>query len=100
MRVDGDEGTPVPIPNTVVKLMSGDNTWLATAWEDNTMRTQTEKTVPRSYRLFCCHKLLKFTFSVHLADSIAIMNIISYNRKVARKSIDFDSLPSFVTITA
>ena len=40
MRVNGDEGTPVPIPNTVVKLINGDNTWLATAREDNTTRTQ------------------------------------------------------------
>ena len=37
--VNGDEGTPVPIPNTVVKLVYGDNTWLATAWKDNSMRT-------------------------------------------------------------
>ena len=40
MRVNGDEGTPVPIPNTVVKLVYGDNTWLATAREDNSTRTQ------------------------------------------------------------
>ena len=40
MRVNGDEGTPVPIPNTVVKLINGDNTWLVTAREDNTTRTQ------------------------------------------------------------
>ena len=37
--VNGDEGTPVPIPNTVVKLVYGDNTWLATAREDNSSRT-------------------------------------------------------------
>ena len=37
--VNGDEGTPVPIPNTVVKLVYGDNTWLATAWEDNSTPT-------------------------------------------------------------
>ena len=40
MRVNGDEGTPVPIPNTVVKLVNGDNTWLATARKDNKARTQ------------------------------------------------------------
>ena len=28
------EATPVPIPNTEVKLACADNTWLATAWED------------------------------------------------------------------
>ena len=29
-----DEGTPVPIPNTVVKLIYADNTWRATSRED------------------------------------------------------------------
>ena len=32
--VDCHEGPPVPIPNTVVKLISVDNTWLATARKD------------------------------------------------------------------
>ena len=32
--VDDAEGTPVPISNTVVKLGSAENTWLATARED------------------------------------------------------------------
>ena len=32
--VDCDEGPPVPIPNTVVKLISAEDTWLATAWEN------------------------------------------------------------------
>ena len=32
--VDGGEGTPVPIPNTVVKLTCAENTWLATAREN------------------------------------------------------------------
>ena len=31
---NGDEVTPVPIPNTEVKLISVENTWLETAWED------------------------------------------------------------------
>ena len=29
----GSEVTPVPIPNTEVKLVYVDDTWLATAWE-------------------------------------------------------------------
>ena len=29
----GKEVPPVPIPNTVVKLLRVDNTWRATAWE-------------------------------------------------------------------
>ena len=36
----GDEVTPVPIPNTEVKLISVENTWLATAWEDRAMPVQ------------------------------------------------------------
>ena len=36
---DGDEGPPVPFPNTVVKLVCVDNTWWATAWEDRQVPT-------------------------------------------------------------
>ena len=32
--VDCDEGPPVPIPNTEVKLICADNTWRVTARED------------------------------------------------------------------
>ena len=38
--VNDDEGPPVPIPNTEVKLVGGDNTCLATDREDSTMPTQ------------------------------------------------------------
>ena len=37
---NNDEGPPVPIPNTEVKLISGDDTWLATARENSTALTQ------------------------------------------------------------
>ena len=35
-RFSGDsyEGPPVPISNTVVKLINAESTWLETAWED------------------------------------------------------------------
>ena len=39
--VFSDEGPPVPIPNTAVKLISADNTWLEAAREDKAMPTQT-----------------------------------------------------------
>ena len=32
--VDDGEVSPVPIPNTEVKLLYAESTWLATAWED------------------------------------------------------------------
>ena len=37
--VNDHEGPPVPIPNTEVKLMSVESTWVATPWEDRTMPT-------------------------------------------------------------
>ena len=40
MGVFSEQGPPVPIPNTVVKLLCADNTWLATAREDRSMPTQ------------------------------------------------------------
>ena len=37
--VNGDEGTPVPIPNTVVKLISVEDTWRVTARENRAVLT-------------------------------------------------------------
>ena len=34
---NSEEATPVPIPNTEVKLLSADDTWLATARESKTV---------------------------------------------------------------
>ena len=51
--VNGDEGTPVPIPNTVVKLVYGDNTWLATAREDNSTPTSKAATKVAAFSFFC-----------------------------------------------
>ena len=37
---DYDEGPPVPIPNTEVKLISAEDTWLATARDNRKAPTQ------------------------------------------------------------
>ena len=37
--IDCNEGPPVPIPNTVVKLNSAENTWLEAAREDRSTPT-------------------------------------------------------------
>ena len=37
--VFSDEGPPVPIPNTAVKLISAENTWLEATREDKAMPT-------------------------------------------------------------
>ena len=34
---DGEKVTPVPIPNTEVKLLSADGTWTAGSWESRTL---------------------------------------------------------------
>ena len=38
---NSEEGPPVPIPNTEVKLLSAQDTWLATARESRSPPTQT-----------------------------------------------------------
>ena len=38
--VDDGEGTPVPIPNTAVKLTGADDTWLEAAWDNRKTPTQ------------------------------------------------------------
>ena len=43
--VDYGEVPPVPIPNTEVKLISADNTWLETAREDRYSPTQSKTEV-------------------------------------------------------
>ena len=35
--VNDDEDPPVPIPNTVVKLISAENTWMETSWENRSV---------------------------------------------------------------
>ncbi len=37
--VDCDEVPPVPIPNTVVKLIRAEDTWRATAWKNRSVPT-------------------------------------------------------------
>ena len=39
--VNDGEGPPVPIPNTVVKLIRAEDTWLEAARENRSMPTQT-----------------------------------------------------------
>ena len=37
--VYNSEGPPVPIPNTVVKLIRAEDTWRATAWKNRSVPT-------------------------------------------------------------
>ena len=48
--VDDDEGPPVPIPNTEVKLISAEDTWLATARDNR--KAPTSKQSPSRVAVF------------------------------------------------
>ena len=41
---NGDEVPPVPIPNTEVKLISAEDTWRVTAWENRAVPAQLKST--------------------------------------------------------
>ena len=52
-RFSGDsyEGPPVPISNTVVKLVNAESTWLETAWEDR--KSLIKQKANQMVSLFC-----------------------------------------------
>ena len=47
-----DEGPPVPIPNTVVKLIRAENTWREAAWKDRSVPTLTNRSPNRAVGFF------------------------------------------------
>ena len=54
-RISGDDGyvdPPVPIPNTVVKHIYAESTWLETAWEDRKLPVKTHLTGKICYGVF------------------------------------------------
>ena len=51
--VDDDEVPPVPIPNTEVKLISVENTWLVTAWEDRMMPVRKRNPFKGFFSRYC-----------------------------------------------
>ena len=69
--VDYDEDPPVPIPNTVVKLVRAENTWRAASRENRSMPTQRS-----SFRA----ALLSYSSLAQLAEHAAV------NRRVVGSS--------------
>ena len=69
--VDYDEDPPVPIPNTVVKLIRAENTWRAASRENRSMPTQRS-----SFRA----ALLSYSSLAQLAEHAAV------NRRVVGSS--------------
>ena len=55
-KISGDddaEVTPVPMPNTEVKLCSAENTWWEAAWEDRSLPEQRSSS-PKGLLFFSC----------------------------------------------
>ena len=57
--VDGVEGPPVPIPNTVVKLNSAEDTQWEAAWENRTMPTLLKVTTQQGGYFFAIFQMAK-----------------------------------------
>ena len=53
---NSEEVTPVPISNTVVKLLSADDTWRAAAWESRTSPVLEKKEVTKVASFFHAEK--------------------------------------------
>ena len=49
---NSEEVTPVPISNTVVKLLSADDTWRVTAWESRSLPVLVKKKLHSVWLLF------------------------------------------------
>ena len=73
------EDTPVPMPNTEVKLTNAESTWLEAAWED---RTAGGKSPCGS--TFSDHHMESLTFQLHLLD-IEILQILRPLRSAAHE---------------
>ena len=76
---DGYEDPPVPISNTVVKLINAESTWLETAWEDRKLliKHKIEGQLKRVGPLFLCsneHILIpsRAVFSQGCTDNIYV----------------------------
>ena len=55
--VDSDEDPPVPMPNTEVKLIYVENTWLVTTWEDRKMPTYLSMIEKSLSFLYLCYTI-------------------------------------------
>ena len=62
------EVTPVPIPNTVVKLCSADDTWWEAAWES---RSSPEQIITKASRLCDIYSSL-----AQLAEHAAVNRVV------------------------
>ena len=69
---NGDEGPPVPIPNTAVKLIRAENTWRAASRENRSMPTLKRQILRNLFFIFIniCNQTLAFLAFLH--DFLAV----------------------------
>ena len=79
--VYGAEVPPVPIPNTAVKLISADNTWLEAAREDKATPTQTP---------------VKDSLTGHFASLAQSVEHAAVNRRVVGSSPTWGAMIGFL----
>jgi hypothetical protein len=60
---DGEEVTPVPIPNTEVKLFSANGTWVVAPWESRTLPGK--PLVPRGFYFLRSKNWKKICIATH-----------------------------------
>ena len=70
-----DDVTPVPIPNTEVKLIFGDDTWIIKSWESSTLPVLSKKTSQDVFFVW----VKRFTSKKE--SGILTLNIIKHRRK-------------------
>ena len=70
--VDDNEGTPVPIPNTEVKLIGAEDTWLVAARENRKMPTQ-KRLCDESCEVFFSLQNLKKTMTSRKGHSLSFL---------------------------
>ncbi len=63
---NGREETPVPIPNTEVKISSADGTAWATVWESKTLPGITKRAFPLEERPFICGPDMSCSIEIHV----------------------------------
>ena len=74
-----DEGPPVPIPNTVVKLIRAENTWREAARKDRSAPTPREYGRPIGWSVSFC-------FVFFFSHSFLSSSLFGINFAAARKS--------------
>ena len=75
-----DEGPPVPIPNTVVKLIRAENTWMETSREDRSMPTLKVKS-------FSEYQRSSLTSKAMTAEAVGISTFSSVGRATDSLSV-------------